>query len=489
MSTLRTDNLQTTDSSFSIPVKSLGGIGKSLLDFGASATDSNHSQAFQNAWASSGDVHIPDGTWYVKNVVGSLTVGSSVRFFGSPNAKVILSETGGFAVTGQGWSFDGFTIRPEGVVPFAIKSGTVGDNHRWSIRNMTICPNVDTGSYFNQAVDLYGAWYGTMSENYIRNNGSINFNQDNPQGAGLRLSYCVNNAFTSNTIGGCLVGVEVMGTQGVNGNVCEGLLFDTNTIICNRAHVKIYDGLLINGVNNILDITLPGGSGVGDYALLIKGSCCNWANNWINVASFPVLLGAGPVHGGQRNTLTENSFIAAPGAVNLLSTVLGESTAYNRVALNQFFGGSSAIGLSTGADAWDIDQNNFVGQTVQAYDVSLGTRIKLSDNRAAFGTARLIGAGCSITPLTHTVSTSASFPATAPNGIFSVSIPITNSPYNSPPDFATFVTDTSAQLIVRYSRALSTKDTLVFSAVSVGASVTAGSYNVYVESKSTSDAY
>lgn len=483
MSTLRTDNLQTTDSTFSIPVKSLGGIGKSLLDFGASATDLDHSQAFQNAWASSGDVHIPDGTWYIKSPVGSLTVGSSVRFFGSPNAKVRLSGTGGFNVTGQGWAFDGFTITPDGVVPYAIKSGTVGDNHRWSIRNMSIYPDTALGSYFNQAVDLYAAWYGTMSENYIRNNGSINF-LDTPQGGGLRLNYCVNNAFTSNTIGGCLVGCEVMATPGVNGNVCEGLLFDTNTFIANRSHVKIYDGLLINGVNNILDITLP-----GDYPLLLKASCCNWTNNWINVANFPALLGAGAVHGGQRNLITENSFIAAVGAVNLLTTVSGEVTAYNRLVLNQFLGGLSALGLSLGDDSWDIDDNNFVGQTSQAYDVSLGTKIRLNDNRAPAGTLRLIDVGCHIKPLTHTVSTAANFPATGVGGNFSVSIPIVNSPYNTAPDFATFVTDGAAQLIVRYLKTSSTKDTLVFSAVAVSAAIGAGSYNVYVESKSATDAY
>ncbi|WKZ93627.1 glycosyl hydrolase family 28-related protein [Chimaeribacter arupi] len=453
-----------------VSVKSFGAKGDGTTD---------DSAAFSLAYASGKPIFIPYGTYKITKLIGSLTDGSSPVWEGN-KAKILLSGSGGFQVSGQGWSIKGIDFIPVGNVPFAIKTGTVGDNHRAAIHNCNFYTNSENASnYFSVAVDLYACWYMTISNCYLRNYGTLNFG-DTAQGIGIQTSYCVNMSITNTTIGSFNKGYYDTGAA-INSHKSEGIFFNSCLFVKNNYHIDITDGLYFNILGNMIDLPLSGG-----YPIRALGAQHLIEGNWIIAESFPVIVGNGTQY-GDRHIIRNNQFGGlASGGTSLLAI---QNTNYVSITGNKFFQGSQAVGVVGAASYVNFTDNDIVNVSDNAYNLSLATQSTVGRNKVVgTKTSRSVSSSTHVIPVETMFESTFTAAAIASGSGANVTVAVSPGIFTNAPDYANLVTSTGMQIIARYAKSSSTATSLVFNIVASDAAVTAGTYPCYVSAGSITDA-
>lgn len=455
-----------------VSVKDFGALGDGVTDDTA---------AFNKAYASGGAIYIPGGRKYViTGQVGSLTDNKPVKWI-SDGAKLLLSGAGGLLINGQGWVVEGIDFIPVGVVPFAIKTGTTGDNHRSVINNCNFYTTTeDSSNYFSVCVDLYACWYMTLSNCYLRNYGSVNFG-NTTAGIGIRTSYCVNVNITGCTIGCFKQGYFDTG-DAVNSHKSEGVSLTSNLFVKNDNHIDISDGLFFNISNNVIDLPRPGG-----YPIRAAAATTVISGNWIAVDYYPVLIVNGAQYGGDRVIITDN--IITGGNSYSGSLIVVQNSNYGVMSNNQFTWGGNAFSFNSNCGYWNISDNNIVNPSSNAYDVGFTNNFSLSGNKVSGISAKIISNSTHLRPKSWVKETSFSTSGVAAGGLINVNIPVPSGIFSTAPEYADLVTSGSLQVIARYSKSASSATSLSFSLVATGAAIPSGTFPCFVTSSSSTDAY
>lgn len=454
-----------------ISVKKYGAIGDGTTD---------DSAAFALAYASGNPIFIPSGSYKITQNIGSLTDGSAPVWVGSGKSKILLSGDGGFLVSGQGWVIKGLDFIPTGVVPFAIKTGVVGDNHRSIIQKCNFyTASEDSDNYFSVTIDLYSCWYISIDNCYLRNYGQLNFGNTG-LGIGIQTSYCVNIIITNNTIGGFNKGFYDTGSS-INSHKSEGIFFKSNLFVKNNYHIDITDALYFNILGNMIDLPLSGG-----YPIRALGAQHLIEGNWIVAETYPVIIGNGTQY-GDRHIVRNNQFggLASEGTTLL---AIKESN-YVSVSGNKFFQGAQAASVNGSADHLTFTDNQIVNATDNAYDFSLATTSIVGRNQVSGGnTSRTISDSTQLIPIQTTFESTFTVAAVAAGGTTTVTVSINAGTFTNAPDYANFVTGSNMQVIARYVKASSSATLLTFNIVASDAAITAGTYACYVTAGSVTDA-
>lgn len=455
-----------------VTVKDFGAVGDGVTDDTA---------AFNKAYASGGPIYIPgDRKYVITGQVGSLTDNKPVKWV-SDGAKLLLSGAGGLLVNGQGWVVEGIDFIPVGVVPFAIKTGTIGDNHRSVINNCNFYTTTeDSSNYFSVCVDLYACWYMTLSNCYMRNYSSVNF-RDTTVGIGIRTSYCVNVNITGCTIGCFKQGYFDTGAA-INSHKSEGISLTSNIFVKNDNHIDISDGLFFNISNNVIDLPRPGG-----YPIRAAAANTVISGNWIAVDYYPVLIVNGAQYGGDRVIITDN--IITGGNSYSGSLLVAQNSSYGVMSNNQFSWGGNAFSFNSNCGYWNISDNNIVNPSSNAYDVGSTNNFSLSGNKVSGISAKLISNSTYLRPKSWVKETSFSTSGVAAGGLINVNIPVPSGIFSTAPEYADLITSGSLQAITRYSKSASSATSLSFSLVATGAAIPSGTFPCFVTSSSSSDAY
>ena len=339
-------------------VRMYGAVGDGVTD---------DSAAFQSAYAANQRVRIPGGyNFLITQQIGSLTDGKGIVWQGDGgnDSIITLQGNGGFLVSGKGWEVGGITFNPKGIVPFAVKTGTISDNHGSSFHDNIVQSNTGT-DYFSTVLDCNSMWYSKIYNNFIYN-GRVNTDFN---GNGIQLSYSVNNSIYGNTIGCCQNAIICTATTNpVNGNVCEGIFVEDNILIANKTHFTALAGLYFSVDANMIDLTPAAFNPI----YTDQASCVQISNNWIS--------GGGPIiiRYGDRNRVAGNTFSSSGVSATF------ESNRYSSFIDNNIFSGTQGITFNTGGSGcsgWIITNNQFTVQTVRAMDCTNLSDSQVSNNR------------------------------------------------------------------------------------------------------------
>lgn len=346
----------------------------SVRQFGAKGdfngtTGTDDTSAFQNAYAAGLQrITVPAGAYLITSQVGSLTDGRGIVWLGDggDDSQIYLKVTGGLIVNGKGWEVSGLSFKPVGIVPFAIRSGTIDDNHSSACHDNRVQSNT-ADDYFTVVFDFYSMWYSKVYNNYIYN-GRVNTDY---RGNGISFSYSVNNSVYGNTVAACSNAVICTATLNpVNGNVCEGIFLEDNILIANNTHFRAMAGLFFSIDANMLDLT----PGAQNPVYTSDCSCVELTNNWIS-AGGPAIL-----RYGDRHNISGNTFSG---------TGTGSLAAFESVRYSIFSGNNLAFGTQgvswnaggNGCSGWIMDGNQFTNLSIRAFDATNLTDSQVSNNR------------------------------------------------------------------------------------------------------------
>lgn len=434
------------------------------------------------------------GSYYINGIVGSLTVANSTKWLGDRYTTILMGPSSGFNVTGPFWGFSGINFIATGVSSYGIMSGYTNTSRKCFIRDCSFLAST-AGNYFAIPIDLYAVWYSSFKNIYINHSGVDDFVKNVYAGIGLRLNYCVNNTVNDCKIGSCAIGLNLTSAlHPTSGYACEGIVINNNTLIANLTNLDVREGYYISVTNNIIDIPLN----ATVNPVYFCGMCNNFAYNWISVAYGTIYIGKGESsavrYDGSGNTFDGNVVRSSSGTTNNLVTTgpLGLIAITN----NQFFFGGYAV-VGGGGSNWFLDGNTFSAQATGTYDLHLVDKPSIGINKVySPGTpTKSVGATAIVTPMcfSNVVPVTLAGDALGSNYVttgqkFTVAVPAGY--FLAAPEVAIASLATGSLLgLARYVKGESSSTSLVFSFVSIGSAVIAGSYNFSIVATDKTSAF